>query len=75
MSDLNPKKINRLIAEFEQAGAKAKILALGYKTYAQLFADDHFFAKVYSDPHNPRVKFYQHVQIQLLPDKHAVEIK
>ena len=46
MTDLNPQKINRLIAEFEQQGNKAKILALGYRTYAQLFADDHFFAKV-----------------------------
>ncbi|WP_122898473.1 hypothetical protein [Acinetobacter sp. B51(2017)] len=75
MTDLNPQKINRLIAEFEQRGHKAKVLALGYRTYAQLFADDHFFAKVHSDPHDPRIKFYQHVQIQLLPDKHAVAIK
>jgi hypothetical protein len=73
--NLNPQKINRLIAEFEQAGHKAKILALGYKTYAQLVADDHFFAKVQSDPNDPRLKFYQNIQIQLLPDKHAVEIK
>ncbi|WP_407409519.1 hypothetical protein [Acinetobacter sp.] len=75
MSDVDVKQINRLVAEFEQQGHKAQTLELGYKTYAQLFADDHFFAKVRSDPQDSRLKFYQDMKIQLLPNKHGLNVR
>lgn len=75
MLDVDVKKINRLLAQFEQQGHKAQVLELGYKTYAQLFADDHFFAKVRTDPQNPRLKFYQEMHIQLLPHKYGLNVR
>ena len=42
MNDINVKKVNKLIEDFEQIGNKAEVLEIGYKTYAVLMAEERF---------------------------------
>lgn len=46
MNDINVKKVNKLIEDFEQIGNKAEVLEIGYKTYAVLMAEEKFADKV-----------------------------
>lgn len=71
INDINVKKVNKLIADFEQIGNKAEVLEIGYKTYAVLMAEERFSDKVSKS----KELLYKRIKIKLITEKYHFEVK
>ncbi|ENX48423.1 MULTISPECIES: hypothetical protein [Acinetobacter] len=69
------KEVNQQIEAFEAKGEKAKVLEIGYKTYANLVADDKFADKLIESNQNTKQKYYKKIKIRLVTEKHYFEVK
>ncbi|MNG46622.1 hypothetical protein D3C78_123630 [compost metagenome] len=75
MNDINVKKVNKLIEDFEQIGNKAEVLEIGYKTYAVLMAEERFADKVSKSKVDSKERLYKKMKIKLITEKHHFEVK
>lgn len=69
------KEVNQQIEALEAKGEKAKVLEIGYKTYANLVVDDKFADKLSESNQNTKQKYYKKIKIRLVTEKHYFEVK
>lgn len=69
------KDINKQIERFTEAGAKPKLLIIGYRTYAALMREDKFTDKITKDNKDPMIRYYKGIKIQMVTEKHHFDIQ
>jgi uncharacterized protein YktA (UPF0223 family) len=73
--DINVKDVIKHIEEFIETGNKAKVLKVGYKTYATLMRSEKFADKMTKDEKDTLVRHYKGIKIKIVTEKHYLEIK
>ena len=69
------KEVNQAIETFEANVGEARVLEIGYKTYAKLMADHKFADKLSESDQDSKQKYYKKIKIKLVTEKHYFEVK
>ena len=68
------KELNKRIKDFKEQAEPQK-LVIGYKTYSKLMKEEGFVEKLSKDITDPMVRYYKNIKIQLVTEKHLLEIE